>query len=87
MNISGPPKFDQPLKETIGIEGYPAKIEAKVEGEPKPELEWTKDGHSLVPDDKHIKSFAGDDGTHALLIDKCAPDDSGIALQLKSLNF
>ncbi|CAG2158572.1 unnamed protein product [Oppiella nova] len=75
--VNRSPKFEKPLTDTTGIEGYPAKLETKVDGRPQPDIKWTKDGQTLRPDGTHLKLYAGDDGIHTLLFDKCSPNDSG----------
>ncbi|KAG8171997.1 hypothetical protein JTE90_000190 [Oedothorax gibbosus] len=36
-----------------------------------------KDGEKVVPDNTHIKEIRSPDGTVALLIDNCKPEDAG----------
>ena len=76
-SIKGSPKFEKQLTDTTGIEGFPARLEVKVDGRPKPDVKWTKDGRTVRPDDQHLKLYAGGDGTHSLMFDSCNADDSG----------
>ena len=66
------------MNDGTGIEGYPSRLEIKVDGRPKPDIKWTKDGKTIGSDDDHIKFYAGGDGTHALIFDNCTASDSGI---------
>ncbi|XP_054168063.1 obscurin-like [Oppia nitens] len=75
--VNRPPKFDKPLSDTTGIEGYPVKLETKLDGRPEPDIKWTKNGQTLKPDDTHIKLFTGNDGIHTILFDNCSANDSG----------
>lgn len=84
--MKGSPKFEKPLTDTTGIEGYPARLEVKVEGRPKPDVKWTKAGQIIRPDDHHIKLYAGGDGTHAIIFDNCTADDSGMSDDQVNLN-
>ncbi|GIY55923.1 hypothetical protein CDAR_566731 [Caerostris darwini] len=71
------PTFQKPLEPVNVIEGYPAKLEAKLAGSPPPELKWMKDGEEIIPDNEHVREVRSPDGTVALLIDNCKPEDAG----------
>lgn len=71
------PSFRGELLPMKVVEGFPAKLEIKVLGHPKPTVKWTRNGCEIIPDGKHMKITESPDGTCALLIDKCTPHDSG----------
>ncbi|XP_075215546.1 obscurin isoform X5 [Lycorma delicatula] len=71
------PQFLLHLMPTSVVEGFPAKMEVKVTGYPKPELTWSLNGKPLVVDGKHIKIVPGPDGSECLVIDKTTPKDAG----------
>ncbi|CAL1291290.1 unnamed protein product [Larinioides sclopetarius] len=70
------PTFQKPLEPVNVVEGYPAKLEAKLAGSPPPEIKWLKDGEEIIPDNLHIREVRSPDGTVALLIDDCKPEDA-----------
>lgn len=52
------------------------KLEVKVEGNPKPEVKWLKQGEELFPSEEYqIENF--EDGTSILFINNVYEDDSG----------
>lgn len=59
-------------------DGCSVKFEVQVEGNPKAELTWMKNGFDLEVDTRHIKLHQGSDGTHYLLLDKCNFRDEGM---------
>ncbi|XP_020711856.2 obscurin isoform X2 [Athalia rosae] len=71
------PAFLATLHPLTVVEGFPAKFEVKTVGKPPAELQWFHNGNELVPDGKHIKIIESPDGTHALVIDKARPQDTG----------
>ncbi|XP_035216758.1 obscurin-like isoform X2 [Stegodyphus dumicola] len=75
--IEQAPTFQKQLEPVKVIEGYPAKLEAILSGSPPPEIKWLKDGEEIVPDSIHLKEIRSPDGTVALLIDDCKPEDIG----------
>ena len=85
--VNRKPKFEKTLTDTTGIEGYPAKLEVKVDGRPKPEIQWTINGQKIRADDHHIKLFVGEEGTYSLMFDKCTPNDSGTYGVIASNDF
>ncbi|RZF43883.1 hypothetical protein LSTR_LSTR007219 [Laodelphax striatellus] len=71
------PQFLSQLMPTNVVEGYPAKLEIKISGHPKPELSWFLNGKPINIDGKHIKLISGPDGSECLLIDSVTPADAG----------
>lgn len=71
------PLFVDYLDSCRAVEGFPIKLEAKVIGHPKPELQWFHDGEQIKSDDDHIKIVQKADGTTACIIDSVEMDDRG----------
>lgn len=69
------PMFIDGLKATAFDEGKPGKLEAKVGGFPKPEIQWLKDGKPIS--DPRLKVETKPDGTTTLKIDNVKPEDAG----------
>ena len=44
-----PPRFVQPITNCDAAENTPARFEATVEGQPKPQIMWFREGHQIVP--------------------------------------
>lgn len=78
VTVNQPPKFVKPLEPVEVVEGYPARLETTLAGEPTPETEWEKDGKPLVPDGKKIKETKTPSGDVVLDIPKATPDDAGV---------
>lgn len=71
------PVVEKTLPSKVKIEeGEPLKLEAKISGEPLPDVQWKKDGKPVVPSD-HTKLTQKPDGTVALDIDEAKPADAG----------
>ncbi|XP_046395296.1 obscurin isoform X2 [Ischnura elegans] len=71
------PSFQAFLQPVSVVEGFPAKLEVKAVGHPKPTLKWTHNGKEIVPDGERIRISELPDGTVCLLIDKALPGDAG----------
>ncbi|XP_071443882.1 protein Obscurin isoform X3 [Hetaerina americana] len=71
------PYFQSFLQPVSVVEGFPAKLEIKVLGHPKPTLKWTHNGKEIVPDGERIRINEMPDGTVCLLLDKTQPGDAG----------
>ncbi|XP_017890129.1 obscurin isoform X5 [Ceratina calcarata] len=71
------PEFVCTLQPLSVMEGFPAKMEVKVLGKPKPELQWFKNGEEIIPDGQRIKLVSLPDGTEALVIENVTPEDAG----------
>lgn len=69
------PLFIDGLKPTALDDGKPGKLEAKVGGFPKPEIQWLKDDKPIT--DPRLKVETKPDGTTALKIDSVKPEDAG----------
>jgi hypothetical protein len=71
------PAFGKELPDSIdAVEGKPLNLVAKIEGEPFPEVKWTKDGKPIKPSDG-VKIETKPDGTVSLSIDCAKPQDAG----------
>ncbi|KAG8233551.1 hypothetical protein J437_LFUL013763 [Ladona fulva] len=70
------PSFQAFLQPVSVVEGFPAKMEIKVAGHPKPTLK-THNGKEIVPDGQKFTVNELPDGTVCLLIDKATPADAG----------
>ncbi|XP_076316761.1 protein Obscurin-like isoform X4 [Tachypleus tridentatus] len=70
------PEFAEGLEPTVLSEGEPAKIKAKITAEPKPTIQWKKDGKEIKPSD-HLTPEEQPDGTVVLSFDKVIPEDAG----------
>ncbi|KAJ8919920.1 hypothetical protein NQ315_006449 [Exocentrus adspersus] len=76
--LQTPPSFGKKLDRNVDVsEGEPLELKAKINGSPKPTVEWFKDGEPVPVDDANIKTTVLPDGTVKLNIDKCKPGDSG----------
>ncbi|CAG9826982.1 unnamed protein product [Diabrotica balteata] len=76
--LQTPPSFGKKLDRNLDVnEGEPLELKAKVNGSPKPEATWFKDGEPISPDDENVKTSVLPDGTIKLRIEKCKPSDSG----------
>ncbi|XP_056629538.1 obscurin isoform X9 [Diorhabda sublineata] len=85
--LQTPPSFGKKLDRSMDVnEGEPLELKAKINGSPKPEVKWFKDGEPILPDD-NIKITVLSDGTVKLNIEKCKPSDSGAyKLVVKNIN-
>lgn len=76
LTVNQPPVFTKPLLPMTAITGFPGKLEAKVNGVPRPTVEWLKNGQPFLTDGEHVKLYEPD-GTVAILFEKCKPDHAG----------
>jgi hypothetical protein len=58
----------------VSIEGNTVTFEAKITGQPQPDVTWLKDNKPVQPSSRH--EFKDEDGKHSLVITNCTPDDS-----------
>jgi hypothetical protein len=71
------PTFGKELPDSVNaVEGKPLNLVAKIEGEPLPEVQWTKDGKIIKPTDG-VKIETKPDGTVSLSIESAKLKDSG----------
>ncbi|XP_064466280.1 obscurin-like isoform X2 [Ornithodoros turicata] len=75
--VNQPPIFKKPLEPVEVVEGYPARLDTKLTGEPVPDTEWKKDGEPLIPDGDKVVETKTPEGDVALVIPKARPEDSG----------
>lgn len=78
VTVNHPPKFVKPLEPVEVVEGYPARLETTLAGQPTPDTEWQKDGKPLIPDGQKIKETKTPAGDVALDIPKATPEDAGV---------
>lgn len=69
-----PPEFTKVPQDVVSIEGNTVKFEAKILGQPKPEIIWLKDNKPVQPSSRH--QISDEAGVHSLVITNCTPDDS-----------
>ena len=69
-----PPEFTKVPQDVVSIEGNTVKFEAKIAGEPKPEITWLKDTKPIQRSPRH--QISDEAGIHSLIITNCTPDDS-----------
>ena len=53
-----PPRFVAPITNCDVSESAPARFEAVVEGQPKPQVTWFREGHQIVPSNDFQVSVA-----------------------------
>ncbi|XP_018567720.1 obscurin isoform X4 [Anoplophora glabripennis] len=76
--LQTPPSFGKKLDKNLDVnEGEPLELKAKINGSPKPVVEWFKDGEPVPVKDDSIKTSTLPDGTVKLNIERCKPSDSG----------
>lgn len=71
------PKFVSPLFAVKGTEGFPVRLEAKVQGHPTPVITWMKDGKKLKGELAQSSKNPEPDGTVKLAILSAVPSDAG----------
>ncbi|KAL3986031.1 Immunoglobulin I-set domain family protein [Acanthocheilonema viteae] len=83
-----PPQIVLPLRPSVLREGESLELRCYVDGLPRPEVFWTKDGIRI--DDKMAKkeliTLQYPDGRYELINPKCAPEDAGL-YQLTARNI
>ncbi|KRF85677.1 uncharacterized protein Dvir_GJ19688, isoform B [Drosophila virilis] len=72
------PTFISELQDAASVEGFPVKMDVKVIGSPKPNLQWFHNGHEILPENGHISIMENPDSTFSLVLDKTVPSDSGL---------
>ena len=71
------PKFLQPLKSQEVFAGSAAKLEARISGEPEPDIEWFKDEHPIKEGGNFRIEFDDTDGC-VLVINSVKLEDEGV---------
>lgn len=67
------------MKDVKGEIGKEAKFDVKVEGTPKPEVEWVKDGNAIEDAGRYLLIDEEEgEGIHSLVIDEIVPEDAGL---------
>ncbi|XP_054708127.1 muscle M-line assembly protein unc-89-like [Uloborus diversus] len=70
------PEIKESLQPASFEQGQPGKLTAKIDGEPKPEIQWLRDGQPILPSER-IKMSEDPDGTVSLEISQVLPEDAG----------
>ncbi|KAG8183020.1 hypothetical protein JTE90_017107 [Oedothorax gibbosus] len=70
------PEIVDSLQPTSFVQGQPGKLTAKIDGEPKPEVKWLKDGLPIEQNGR-VKTTRNPDGTVSLEISEVRPEDAG----------
>lgn len=71
------PRFVSPLFPVKGTEGFPARLEAKVQGHPTPVITWMKDGKKLKGEASHGSKRPEDDGSVRFIWPSVEVSDAG----------
>lgn len=71
------PEFIQELHDVVAVEGFPVKMEVKIDAHPAPKVTWNHDGEEIRPGGDHFKVIEQPDGVQCLIIDKVSPKDQG----------
>ncbi|XP_023037819.2 obscurin isoform X1 [Drosophila willistoni] len=72
------PAFIAELQDASSVEGFPVKLDIKVDGHPKPKLQWFHNGHEILPEAQHFAIVENPDKSTSLIIEKTVPGDSGL---------
>ncbi|XP_020716206.1 obscurin isoform X3 [Ceratitis capitata] len=72
------PEFITELHDTNCIEGFPAKLQIKVVGNPKPDVKWFHNGEEILPTKGQYSFIQNDDNTSGMLINEATLKDSGL---------
>ena len=72
---SAQPKFTEELEDIEVLVGQPAKLQCRVEGDPKPDIEWFVDGDKIKKGGRF--AFVVDGHLVALRITETSPEDEG----------
>jgi len=81
LNVQSPPKFIQQLEDKEVLKGKPLELVVKVQGSPKPECQFFKDGKPI--DEKTAKKMKfdckqdGDNYIYTAKCDSCDLEDAG----------
>lgn len=71
------PEFVIELQDASIVEGFPIKMEAKIDAHPKAHVKWNHNGEEIRPGGDHFKVSEQPDGSQCLLIDKATAQDAG----------
>uniref|UniRef100_A0A0R3RRM4 Ig-like domain-containing protein n=1 Tax=Elaeophora elaphi TaxID=1147741 RepID=A0A0R3RRM4_9BILA len=83
-----PPRIVSPLRTSVFQAGESLELRCRVDGLPKPEVFWTKDGIRISDgvEGKELVTLQYPDGRYELINPKCAPEDAGL-YQLTARNI
>ncbi|XP_043238277.1 obscurin-like isoform X8 [Amphibalanus amphitrite] len=74
--IKGPPKFRKKIQDMAIMIDETVRIEVDIDGTPKPEVKWYKDGQKLTETDR-LRLVEESDTKYVLLIDRMELTDAG----------
>ncbi|XP_061506911.1 twitchin isoform X8 [Anopheles gambiae] len=77
-SLMHPPEFTKQLKDVIAADGEPLQLNCHVNGDPLPQIVWTKDGKKLSSSD--VIDIKYKSGIASLRINELFPEDSGVYL-------
>lgn len=71
-----PPSFNQPVTNTLVVEGSTARFEARFSGVPPPEITWLRNGLQVIQNSKNyqvLDSFIDSYVLIFVIVDKTCP--------------
>lgn len=71
-----PPEFTKKLKDVVAADGEPLQLNCHVNGDPLPQIVWTKDGKKLSSSD--VIDIKYKSGIASLRINELFPEDKGL---------
>ncbi|XP_050067771.1 twitchin isoform X12 [Anopheles maculipalpis] len=75
-SLMHPPEFTKQLKDVIAADGEPLQLNCHVNGDPLPQIVWTRDGKKLASSD--VIDIKYKSGIASLRINELFPEDSGV---------
>uniref|UniRef100_A0AAG5CSE1 Twitchin n=1 Tax=Anopheles atroparvus TaxID=41427 RepID=A0AAG5CSE1_ANOAO len=75
-SLMHPPEFTKKLKDVVAADGEPLQLNCHVNGDPLPQIVWTKDGKKLSSSD--VIDIKYKSGIASLRINELFPEDSGL---------
>ncbi|XP_050099309.1 twitchin isoform X9 [Anopheles aquasalis] len=75
-SLMHPPEFTKKLKDVVAADGEPLQLNCHVNGDPLPQIVWTKDGKKLSSSD--VIDIKYKSGIASLRINELFPEDKGV---------
>ncbi|XP_049301024.1 twitchin isoform X5 [Anopheles funestus] len=75
-SLMHPPEFTKQLKDVVAADGEPLQLNCHVNGDPLPQIVWTRDGKKLSSSD--VIDIKYKSGIASLRINELFPEDSGV---------